>query len=70
MRKGDKSRGFYIYKLKSDFLQFFLLFASTLEENWIFSLDFNENFDFYQFSGATFYHKRCNIHQVKNVTFD
>ena len=52
-----------------DFLPLCLLFIRVLEENGIFSLDFNENFDFCQFSGITFYHNKCNICQVKNVKF-
>ena len=40
-----------------------------IEENGIFPLDFNENFDFCQFSGITFYHNKCNIRQVKNAKF-
>ena len=68
VRERRKSGVLYIV-IFFDFLPLCPLFIRILEENGIFSLDFNENFDFCQFSGITFYHNKCNIRQVKNVKF-
>ena len=41
----DVSRKSFVAVRKNDFLQFLLLFTSTLEENWIFPLNFNSHIE-------------------------